>query len=281
MNLKTLHKGKRGTWIYQSPRITLLLIYAREKGLDMREVYARHLDAVSRLGPHQKWILDRIRWLGYTSLGQGGPPNLDAVDYYQKALGIDGAKIAEAIDAVLQALLSGPVNAPLLPPILTLPEKVLLVEMLAKSRFDLVETVKELAGVRRSSIDRDAYRREMRFRKSWLYALHMVTEAGEPTCTGCAVVIRAELGRFADAYVEHLRRAGLLKWVVALEAAALDIGTKQELDRLVEAYRRFVPLNDEDVYPAFNYMASDVRGVAMAMPARPIEEMLQELHRPC
>ena len=280
MSLKTLHKGRRGTWIYQSPRITLLLIYAKERGLDLGEVYRWHIEAVRRLGPHQKWILDRIKWLGYTSL-RGSPPNLAAVEHYSKALGIDGVKIAEAIDAVLQALLSKPADAPLLPPVLTLPEKVLLVEMLAKSHFDLVGAMKELLGIRRSSLDRDTYRREMRFRKGWLYSLHMATEAGEPTCIGCAVVVRAELGRLADVYVEYLRRTGLLKWVVALEAAALDIGTKQELDRLVDAYRRFVALEEREIYPAFNYMASDVKDITMAMPAKSVEDILQELYRPC
>jgi hypothetical protein len=73
MSLKTLHAGARGTWIYQSPRITLLLIYAEAKGLDPRAALQRHLQNVERLGPHQTWILERLQWLGYRT-ERGGPP---------------------------------------------------------------------------------------------------------------------------------------------------------------------------------------------------------------
>jgi hypothetical protein len=73
MSLQTLHTGARGTWIYQSPRITLLLTYAEAKGLDPRAVLQKHLQNVERLGPHQTWMLERLRWLGYRTK-RGGPP---------------------------------------------------------------------------------------------------------------------------------------------------------------------------------------------------------------
>ena len=80
MSLKTLHAGARGTWIYQSPRITLLLIYAEAKGLDPRAVLQKHLQNVERLGPHQTWILERLQWLGYrTERGAPQPRRPEAL----------------------------------------------------------------------------------------------------------------------------------------------------------------------------------------------------------
>jgi hypothetical protein len=66
--------------------------------------------------------------------------------------------------------------------------------------------------------------------------------------------------------------------MVALEAAALDVGTKNELDALLAAYARYAPrLDPHAVYPAFRYMASDVKGVAMAVPALPPEKIFETL----
>jgi len=63
-----------------------------------------------------------------------------------------------------------------------------------------------------------------------------------------------------------------------LEAAALDIGTKNELDALLAAYSRYLPHRDlQAVYSAFRYMPSDVKEITMATPALPIEEILQKL----
>jgi hypothetical protein len=69
-----------------------------------------------------------------------------------------------------------------------------------------------------------------------------------------------------------------LKWIVALEAAALDVGTKNELDALLAAYAKFIPWpNLHVVYYAFRYTASDVKGVSMAVLAEPPEKIFKLL----
>ena len=224
MSLKTLHAGARGTWIYQSPRITLLLIYAEAKGLDPRAALQRHLQNVERLGPHQTWILERLQWLGYRT-ERGGPPNLDALRRYQEALGLNPQEVAQAIDSVLEVFRSRPEDAVALPPLLTLPEKLVVVKATASSKFQLGETLRHLTKPAPAG-DRDAYRREIRFRKSWLYALHLATPH-KPTCLGYALYAALEAGEEPEeAYIDKAEELGLLKWIIALEAAALDIGTK-------------------------------------------------------
>jgi len=87
----------------------------------------------------------------------------------------------------------------------------------------------------------------------------------------------------AEAYVMRAGELGLLKWIIALEAAALDVGTKNELDNLLSVYddsvRDYVQVKIDlgEVYSVFRYMASDVSGITMATPALPIEEILRRL----
>ncbi len=111
--------------------------------------------------------------------------------------------------------------------------------------------------------------------KSWLYALHLAAPSGRPTCLGNALYEALEAGdKPEEAYVEAAERLGLLRWIVALEAVALDIGTKNELDALLAAYAKFVPrLNLHSVHSAFRYMASDVKGISMAVLDGPPEKI--------
>jgi hypothetical protein len=282
--LKTLHKSRRGTWIYQSPRITLILIYAKTKGLNPGQVLERHLDAVSRLGEHQRWILDKLEWLGYRSK-RGSLPNINELDHYQEALGLNVGDIVKAMDVVLKVFNSGPDDVFALPPILTLPEKLVIMRAITstKSHFDFLKTMKILLARSKDVGDPDTFRRELRFRRTWLYSLHLI-DAERPTCLGYAVAFSMEAGEdAAEAYVVRAGELGLLKWIIALEAAALDVGTKNELDNLLSAYDDFVrdyvqvKVDLGEVYSAFRYMASDVGGITMATPALPIEEVLRRL----
>jgi hypothetical protein len=69
-----------------------------------------------------------------------------------------------------------------------------------------------------------------------------------------------------------------MRWIIALEAVALDVGAKNELDALLAAYARRVPgLNLHAAYSAFRYMASDVKGVTMAAPDLPPEKIFEML----
>ena len=282
--LKTLHRSRRGSWIYQSPRITLILTYAKAKGLDLGQVLKRHLDVVSRLGEHQRWILDRLGWLGYRSR-RGGSPNISELDYYQRALGLNMGDVVKAVDAVLRAFNSRPNDVSALPPIPTLPEKLVIMRAIAgvESNFSLLETMKILLTRPKNIGDPDTFRRELRFRRTWLYSLHLI-DAERPTCLGYAVAFSVETGEdAAEAYVMRAGELGLLKWIITLEAAALDVGTKNELDNLLSAYGVFmrdylkVKVDLSEVYSAFQYMASDVGGITMATPALPIEEVLRRL----
>ena len=118
-------------------------------------------------------------------------PNLDALRRYQKALGLNPQEVAQAIDSVLEAFRSKPEDAAL-PPLLTLPEKLVVVKATARSKFQLRETLRYLTKPTPTGHP-DAYRRELRFRKSWLYALHLATPH-KPTCLGYALHAALEAG---------------------------------------------------------------------------------------
>ncbi len=110
----------------------------------------------------------------------------------------------------------------------------------------------------------------------------MATPNGRPTRLGRTLLVAVKKGREPErADVEEADRLGLLRWIIALEAAALDVGIKNELDALLTAYAKRVPgLNLYDVYFAFRYMASDVRGVSMAVLALPPEKIFELLGQP-
>ena len=266
MSLQTLHTGFRGTWIYQSPRITLLLTYAEAKGLDphsppktppkRREAKTPpNLDTreapAARL-PHR----------------ERRPPNLDALRRYQKALGLN-PQVAQAIDSVLEAFRPKPEDAAALPPLLDKGDGQL--EVPAEGD---AETPHEAHPHRRPR----RIQKRTPLQKSWLYALHLATPH-RPTCLGYALHAALEAGvEPEEAYIDKAEELGLLKWIIALEAAALDIGTKNELDALLAAYSRYLPHQDlQTAYSAFRYMTSDVKEITMATPALPIEEILQKL----
>jgi hypothetical protein len=234
-----------------SPRIVILQIYAEAKGLNPQTLVQTHL---RYLETFQYWILERLRLLGY---GIGG------VEVEPLRLRRD--EVAAAVDAVLEACRSRPEDAAALPPLLTLPEKVVAVEALAQQ---LGEALRRGGG---------------RWR-GWLYALHLAAPSGKsmrlkPTRLGRALRAALKAGREPGrTYVEVAEQLGLLRWIIALEAVALDIGTKNELDALLAAYARYVPwLDPHAVYPTFMYMASDVRGVTMAALALPPEKVFEML----
>jgi hypothetical protein len=223
------------------PRVAILRLYAEAKGLDPQALERMHM---RYLGTYQYWILERLELFGY-----GG------ADAERWAELLRPGEVADAVDAVLAAFRSAPEDAAALPPLLTLPEKIVAVEALAPR---LGEALRE--------------------GRSWLYVLHLATPKG-PTRLGRALRRSLEAdGEPGEAYVEAAEELGLLKWIIALEAAALDVGTKNELDALLAAYARYAPQMDlHAAYSAFRYMASDVEGVAMAVPALPPEEILEML----
>jgi hypothetical protein len=227
--------------------MAVLRVYAEVRGLDALTLERAHL---RYLETFQYWILERLGLLGY----DGG------TDVGAELLRARRAELAEAVDAVLGAFRTGPEGAAALPPLLTLPEKVVVVETLAPQ---LGETLRCGGG---------------RWR-SWLYVLHLAAPSGAPTRLGRVLLAALETGREPGrAYVETAERLGLLKWIVALETVALDVGTKNELDALLAAYAKYIRLPDlHVVYSAFRYMASDVRGITMVTPALPPERIFEML----
>ncbi|AET32471.1 hypothetical protein [Pyrobaculum ferrireducens] len=286
MKPPSLFQGRRGTWIYQSPRVLLLLAYAERSGLDKQMVYERHIRRIERLGPHQSWITERLNNLGYTTRS-GREPNLGAVADFIRDLSIDGERLAKAMAAVQKAVnAKSPEDLAYLPPILTLPEKVILVEALSASKkFDLEKTIRLLDIQRRPrGADPDAYRREMRFRKAYLYSLHLADPRGRPTLLGYALAYRIRrrgASHAAEDYLELMERSGRLKYVVALEVLALDVGTAEELDRVIEAYSQALgelgySADLEATRYAFGGMKSDVKGFMIGL-SRPLDWILEFL----
>ena len=229
------------------PRVVILRLYAEAKGLDPQALECMHM---RYLGTYQYWILERLGLFGYGGADTGRRAEL---------LGLRPGEVADAVDAVLGAFRSGPEDAAALPPLLTLPEKAVVVEALAPR---LGEALRHREGAWRS----------------WLYVLHLATPSG-PTRLGRALYKALKAGgEPGRAYVEAAEELGLLRWIIVLEAAALDVGTKNELDALLAAYARYAPQLDlRAAYSAFRYMASDVKGVTMAVPALPPEKILELL----
>ena len=232
------------------PRVAVLRIYAETRDLDAQTLERAHL---RYLETFQYWILERLGLFGYGACG---------ADAGEELLRARRGDLAEAVDAVLGAFRSKPEDAAALPPLLTLPEKVVTVEA-------LVPQLGEAMSRRRAP---DAWR-------SWLYVLHLAAPDGGPTRLGRALHAALETGEAPGrVYVEKAEELGLLKWIIALEAAAIDVGTKNELDALLAAYARRVPwLDPHAVYYAFRYLGSDVKGVTMAALAQPPERVLEML----
>jgi hypothetical protein len=233
------------------PRVTILKIYAVARGLDPQALEQAH---IRYLETFQYWILERLKLLGY---------GVDGVEV--EPLRPRRNEIATAVDAVLEAFRSRPEDAAALPPLLTLPEKLVAIEALAQQ---LGEALRRGGG---------------RWR-GWLYALHLAAPSGKstrlkPTRLGRALLDALKAGREPGrAYVEAAEQLGLLRWIIALEATALDVGTMNELDVLLATYAKYVPrLDPHAVYPAFRYMASDVKGVTMAALALPPEKVFEML----
>jgi len=226
-----------------APRAVILYLYAEAKGLDPHALLQAHMQYLKTF---HHWILERLELFGYN----------DSADARRQAelLRLRPDEVADAVDAVLGVFRSKPKDAAALPPLLTLPEKLAVLEAAGSA---LIEALRR-PGVLRS----------------WLYVLHLASPRG-PAPLGRALLRRG--GEPARAYVEGAERLGLLKWIIALEAAALDVGTKNELDALLAAYAKRVELNTLAIYSAFRYMASDVEGITMAAPALPPEKMLELL----
>jgi hypothetical protein len=223
-----------------APRAVLLYLYAEAKGLDPRALLQAHM---RYLKTFHYWILERLDLFGYSD-----------VDARPELLELRPDDIADAVDAVLGVFRSKPEDAAALPPLLTLPEKLVVLETAGPV---LIEALRGRKGL-----------------GSWLYVLHLASPRG-PTPLGRALLRRS--GEPAEAYVEAAERLGLLKWIIALEAAALDVGTKNELDALLAAYSKHAELNTHAIYSAFRYMASDVKGITMTAPALPPEKILELL----
>ena len=236
------------------PRVVILHLYAEAKGLDPHVMLQAHM---RYLGTFQYWILERLKLFGYNV----------GVDIKRQAeiLGLRPGDVAEAVDAVLEVFRSKSEDAAALPPLLTLPEKLVVVETAAPR---LKKALRLL--IRRRKVS-DVW-------ESWLYVLHLAAP-GRPTRLGRALYKALKEGREPGrAYVEEAEKLWLLKWIIALEAAALDVGSKNELDALLAAYAKRIP--GVDLYPAyyaFRYMASDVRGISMAVLALPPEKIFELL----
>jgi hypothetical protein len=194
------------------------------------------------------------------------PPNLDALRRYQEDLGLNPQEVAQAIDSVLEAFCSKPEDA---------------AALLDKGDGQL-EVPAE--GDAETPHEAHPHRRPRRLQKRTPLQKKLALRATpchphKPTCLGYALHAALEAGEEPEeAYIDKAEELGLLKWIIALEAAALDIGTKNELDALLAAYSRHLPHQDlQTAYSAFRYMTSDVKEITMATPALPIEEILQKL----
>ena len=299
VKLRAIHPGY---WIYQSPRILMLLAYALARRLDAVRLVQSHLAHVNERVSSRNWMLIRLGKLGYEPKRSSATidKQISRADSYISKLGLDANRVAEVVDAVLR-LAGGrdPYDAALLPPQLTLPEKLLLLEALVKSEhFGLADTLdlvvrSWLTGTKPTDlIQADSYsaRREFRFRFCYLYALHLASgDVGRPRPTGLGTVVRGavEVGEnVARAYLRYLAETGRLGFAAALDVDALQLYTIDGVRRLLAEYSRvlagYLPgagdILGAQLAEALVMPASDVAEVgAMALPARQPEEMARLL----
>jgi hypothetical protein len=154
--------------------VAILKVYAEAKGLDPQALVNTHIRCLETF---QYWILERLELFGY--FNEGTDAGRQAV-----LLELKPDEVANAVDVVLETFRARPEDAALLPPLLTLPEKLVVLEALASKLKEALTRPGVL--------------------KSWLYVPHLAAPGG-PTRLGRALHKALRRGREPGrAYVEEL-----------------------------------------------------------------------------
>ena len=309
VRLPRLH---RGYWFYQSSRILLLAAYLSLKGLSESEIariIEEHVEYVSVKLRHVRekiWIVERLDMLGYqpkrprsSSVAQGIRAGI--ISEYVNKLGLDSVrdKLVETMEALSDVLGARRLDSlAYLPPVLSLPEKLLLLRAIASSKhFALLEVLRAIGY---TTLGRDIHEviegevntvnREFRFRFCHLYNLHMVGGTRrDPRLTGLGSYTLAAALEGVDpltAYTVYAAKTGRMQRMIVLDVLAFDMLTLDKLEELLEYEARMLEKQGldyggsivEEARRLLTPMPSDKPGVYFVAPVEPIDALLEKLY---
>ncbi len=312
MRLPSLHKGY---WIFQSPRILIILMYLRNMQVPLEnivEIVKSHIDYVNKIvkSYEKKWILERLNKLGYEPKSRAKDveeilQKENIIDYYINRLGINQQikeKLINYIQEVLKILRTrNPIKAvAYLPPELTIAEKVLLLDALSRSEsFDLKTSLEVVlrswfTGKKPLELmegDRHSCAREFRFRYTYLTCLGLITgerEKPRPTSLGFTTyeAIRERLDPTLY-YLRNLVETERLEKMLTIDIASLDIMDRETLDKYIELTSKIIRnyIEDKDIMnivkykltSLVSYLPSDSRNITVILMIRDIYSILKTL----
>ncbi len=259
MKLPSLHKGY---WIYQSPRILTILAYLRFKGIEPEkasEIVKMHTNYVKKLAASEEkwWIVKKLEQLGYErkrpwAKDVGVLVQSKYLDYYLEKLGIQGRRLEILADTILRLLSILKARNEIdgvayLPPMLTLPEKIVLLDCISNSEaFDLktsLDIVIESWLKTANPLDLlegelNEKRKQYRFRYTYLITLCLI--AGDrsrprPTSLGLLVRLGINYGKNPlQIYVRALLDYGKIEAMMLLDTLSLNITVKKMLEEYLK-----------------------------------------------
>lgn len=279
----------------------------------MHEIYQalqKHLDYVInklRYSPEKQWLIsdDRLEGLGYRPRGAAKPMkdaiNKTKIAYFINKFSINVDLIKETLDTILEALgARSPLDAALLPPLLTLPEKIILLQSISKSQaFNLYESLKAVAYVWRGfkprdilGVSKDTANMEFRLRWTYLSALHLSTGSRRKgrarirlTGIGYAIVHHSSDDP-VKIYLDYLRDTTRLGHLVALDIIALETLTGEKFKALWKAYDNLLKKQGFEEYieqleiqmrNVIIMQPSDVPNKIMITLAKTVDQLVWEL----
>ncbi len=279
--LPSLH---RGHWIYQSPRIVIILAYARIRGIkDVGNMIKKHLEFINRISvSHEKaWIVSRVESLGYErqrpwakKVDELLDPKL--INYYLSKLCL--TEIMEDVKELINVLEEGlriDINEkalPYLPPTLLLPEKVVLLKAISRSEsFDLktsLEVVLNSWLLNKSPLsllkgEINNKRKQFRFRYTYLISLNLIAGSrGSPRPTSLGLIVHGSVIRSVEPHVNYIRyllSTNRFVDALLLDVLSMDITTKKLLDKYVGGVVKFLSdiIEDSDELRSSTYKLSE------------------------
>ena len=259
MKLPLLHKGP---WIYQSPRILVILAYLYSRARDwslVAEAVKRHIEYVGRLSLSEEkgWIVERLEGLGYERKRPWAKDvkslvSPDIASYYLEKLGIKG-ECLDTLVSIVEDLLSilrarDKISAvAYLPPILTLPEKIAMLECIAgskafdiKTSLDVVVTswLRAINPIQLLEGEVNYKRKQFRFRYTYLISLNLIAgkrSMPRPTILGMLVryAVETEI-RASSIYAKALLDYHKMAAMLLVDVLSLDITVRSMLEHYVD-----------------------------------------------
>lgn len=308
VRLPHLHKG---FWLYQSSRALLLAVYlyrigvSREKLSAIIERHVSHVVERLRRVREKAWIVERLEMLGYQPKRAGSSSVARSLQFpiiaeYERKMGLTGlvGVLTRIMDILRGALgIRNVEELAYLPPVLSLPEKLLTLRAIASSKFfALPEMLKALVyttlGFDIHAVvagERDTVNREFRFRFCHLYNIHMAGGSRrEPRITGLGLYTLTAIREGIEpltAYTRYAVKTRRLQRMIILDIMAFDAFTNDKLERLLKyeaAALDTLGVEYDDALEEARRMVtltpSDKPGVYFVAPLEHVDDVLEKIY---